>query len=329
MSPRSKRPMTSALGFDLRSLETFALTCSKGSMAAAAVRLGMSQPAVSQIIKCLESSLGVALIDRSHRPLLLTASGVFLRDSAVQLLADAQRIAASLRELEGGFPPSLRLGVVDSLAAPFVPDLLSSLEPSLRTLSVAAGLASTLRKAFADFRFDVIITNDPTEDVDGLVRHTILTEPYILIVPEAVAKANERIDLGMLSRTLNLVRWSAQSQIGADIERHLRRLRIEIPRRFEFDSSDTLVGIVAAGLSWAIMTPLCLVNSISKLGTARAAPFPGPKFYRTLSIISRTGELDKVVQQLADRSREILKKKYLPSMLGIGPWLQGQITLGS
>jgi DNA-binding transcriptional LysR family regulator len=320
--------MTSALGFDLRSLEAFALTCRKGSMAAAAERLGMTQPAVSQIIKCLEASLGVALIDRSHRPLLLTASGVFLRDAAEQLLADAQRIPSSLREIKGGFPPSLRIGVVDSLASPFVPDLLTSLQPSLRTLSVAAGLASTLRKAFADFRFDIIITNDPTDDLDGLVRHTILTEPYILVVPAAFAEAAEELDLGTLARTLNLVRWSAQSQIGADIEQHLRRLRIEIPRRFEFDSSDTLVGIVAAGLSWAIMTPLCLVNSISRLETARALPFPGPKFYRKLSIISRTGELDKVAERLARTSREILKKKYLPDMLRVGPWLQGQITLG-
>jgi DNA-binding transcriptional LysR family regulator len=328
MSPAGKGPMTSALGFDLRSLEAFALTCRKGSMAAAAERLGMTQPAVSQIIKCLETSLGVGLIDRSHRPLLLTASGVFLRDAAEQLLADAQRIPSRLREIEGGFPPGLRIGVVDSLASPFVPDLLSSLQPSLRTLSVAAGLAPVLREAFASFRFDIIITNDPTDDLDGLVRHTILTEPYILLVPASFAEAGDVLDLETLSRTLNLVRWSAESQIGADIERHLRRLRIEIPRRYEFDSSDTLVGIVAAGLSWAILTPLCLVNSISRLGTARALPFPGPKFSRKLSIISRAGELDKVAQRLAHVSRNILKEKYLPDMLRVGPWLHGQVNLG-
>ena len=72
MSPTGKRPMTSSLGFDLRSLEAFAMTCRRGSMAAAAERLGMTQPAVSQIIKSLETSLGVSLIDRGHRPLSLT-----------------------------------------------------------------------------------------------------------------------------------------------------------------------------------------------------------------------------------------------------------------
>ena len=144
--------MLSPLGFDLRSLEAFVVTCRKGSMAAAAQRLSMSQPAISQIIKCLETSLGVALIDRSHRPLRLTANGVFLREAAEDLLADAQRIPSRLREIESGFPPGLRIGIVDSLASPFVPDLLTGLQPSLQTLSVAAGLAGALREAFVNSR---------------------------------------------------------------------------------------------------------------------------------------------------------------------------------
>ena len=77
MSGVGRGPMLSPLGFDLRSLEAFVVTCRKGSMAAAAQRLSMSQPAISQIIKCLETSLGVALIDRSHRPLRLTAKWRF------------------------------------------------------------------------------------------------------------------------------------------------------------------------------------------------------------------------------------------------------------
>lgn len=320
--------MISPLGFDLRSLEAFVVTSRKGSMAAAAQRLSMSQPAISQIIKCLETSLGVTLIDRSHRPLKLTANGVFLRDAAENLLADAQRIPSRLRAIEGGFPPGLRLGIVESLASPFVPDLFSSLQPSLQTLSVAAGLASALREAFVDSRFDVVITNDPMTDLGGLVRHTIFTEPYVLVVPERLAPDETELDLATLAKTSNLIRWSSKSQTGAEIEQHLRRLRLEIPRRFEFDSSDTLVGIVEAGLGWTIMTPLCLLNSLARLETARILPFPGPKFFRRVSLISRAGELDRIALRLAETSRDILREKYLPKTTQFGPWLDGQISVG-
>lgn len=328
MSPFARGPMLSPLGFDLRSLEAFVVTCRKGSMAAAAQRLSMSQPAISQIIKCLETSLGVSLIDRRHRPLKLTANGVFLREAAEDLLADAQRIPSRLREIESGFPPGLRIGIVDSLASPFVPDLLSSLQTSLQTLSVAAGLAGALREAFVDSRFDIIITNDPMNDLDGLVRHTVFTEPYVLVVPERLAPDDSELDLATLAQTSNLIRWSSKSQVGAEIEQHLRRLRVEIPRRFEFDSSDTLVGIVEAGLGWTIMTPLCVVNSLARFQTARIMPFPGPKFFRKLSLISRAGEFDKIALRLAERSRDILREKYLPKMAQLGPWLDGQISVG-
>lgn len=328
MGRAGKESMTSSLGFDLRSLEAFVIACRKGSMAAAAERLGISQPAVSQIIKSLENTLGVGLVDRRRRPLTLTASGVILRHAAEQLLADAQRIPSRLREIADGFPESLRIGVVDSLSSPFLPDLLSSLQPSLRSMSVSAGLASALREAFNDFHYDIIITNDPAEDVSGLARHTILTEPYVLLVPPAYAEAAREPDLGTLSRSLNLVRWSAKSKIGADIEQHLRRMRVQIPRHFMFDSSDTLVGIVAAGLSWTILTPLCLVNSLARMGDALVMPFPGPRFTRSLTIISRAGEFDKAAERLAATAEQILREKYLASMLGIGPWLEGQIRVG-
>jgi DNA-binding transcriptional LysR family regulator len=321
--------MRSSLGFDLRSLETFVLTCKTGSMAAAAKRLHMTQPAVSQTIRGLETSLASPLIDRRRRPLSLTSSGALLREAAEQILAAAQRIPSRLRELEGGVPTRLRIGLVDSLACPFVPDLLASLRGSIESLSVSAGLANGLRQAFTEHRHDLVLTNDPMEDVDGVVRHALLSEPYLLLLPAALAVQTEAPDLRTLARASNLVRWSSQSHIGAEIEMHLRRLGVDIPRRFEFDSSDTLTGIVAAGLGWAIMTPLCLLNSIARLGLAQPRPLPGPSFSRKIYLISRAGELDRVSLQIARLSRRILKEKYLPGMLRISPWLRGRIIIGN
>ena len=321
--------MKTPWGFDLRSLNAFVLASKTGSMAAAAQRLQMTQPAISHIIRELEASLGAPLIDRSRRPFSLTPRGAFLRDEAEQILAAAQRIPSRLRELDDGVPARLRVGIVDSLACPFVPDLLSSMHASLDTLCVSAGLAGALREGFRDHRLDVVLTNDPMEDLEGIVRHPLLSEPYILLVPSELPPGAEETDLRSLARALNLMRWSSESHIGTDIDQHLRRLRVEVPRHFEFDSSDTLAGIVAAGLGWAIMTPLCLLNSIARQGSARAVPFPGPPFSRKLHLISRAGELDRVSQRMAHVSRRILRDRYLPGMLRIAPWLRNQIVIGN
>ena len=321
--------MKTSWGFDLRSLNAFVLACKTGSMAAAAQRLHMTQPAVSYMIRNLETSLGARLIDRGRRPFSLTPRGAFLRDAAEQILAAAQRIPSRLRELDEGAPERLRIGIVDSLACPFVPELLSSLRPSLDTLQVSAGLARSLREAFLDHRFDVILTNDPMDDVDGIVRHPLLSEPYILLLPPVLPPGADPADLKSLAQTLDLIRWSSGSFIGTHIEAQIRRLRVDIPRHFEFDSSDTLTGIVAAGQGFAIMTPLCLFNSVARQGAARAVPFPGPPFSRVLQLVSREGELDRVSQKMARIARRILRDRYLSGMLRIAPWLRGQIVIGN
>jgi hypothetical protein len=77
------------------------------------------------------------------------------------------------------------------------------------------------------------------------------------------------------------------------------------------------------------MTPLCLLNSIARQGAARAMPFPGPPFSRTLHLITREGELDRVAQRMTQISRRILREKYLAGMLHIAPWLRGQILIGN
>src|SRR5689334_24829436 len=105
--------MKTSWGFDLRSLNAFVLACKAGSMAAAAERLQMTQPAISYLIRGLESSLGAPLIDRSRRPFSLTPRGIYLRDAAEQILAAAQRIPSRLRELDDGVPARLRIGIVD------------------------------------------------------------------------------------------------------------------------------------------------------------------------------------------------------------------------
>ena len=76
------------------------------------------------------------------------------------------------------------------------------------------------------------------------------------------------------------------------------------------------------------MTPLCLANRSLKLQGVRVMPFPGPRFCPSLSLISRAGELDKIAPRLARTSQGILRKKYLPKMAQLGPWLDGQVSVG-
>jgi DNA-binding transcriptional LysR family regulator len=85
---------------ELNQLETFLAVAEERSFSRAAVRLHRTQPAVSQVIRKLEASIGETLFDRAARDGSLTAAGVLLRDYALRLLALRREASSALDELK-------------------------------------------------------------------------------------------------------------------------------------------------------------------------------------------------------------------------------------
>jgi DNA-binding transcriptional LysR family regulator len=85
---------------ELTQLETFLAVAEERGFSRAAVRLHRTQPAVSQVIRKLEESVGELLFDRAARDGSLTAAGELLRDYALRLLALRREAASALEELK-------------------------------------------------------------------------------------------------------------------------------------------------------------------------------------------------------------------------------------
>jgi len=85
---------------ELSQLETFLAVAEERSFSRAALRLHRTQPAVSQVIRKLEASVGETLFDRAARDGSLTAAGALLRDYALRLLALRREASSALGELK-------------------------------------------------------------------------------------------------------------------------------------------------------------------------------------------------------------------------------------
>lgn len=95
---------------DLRHLRAFAAIVDAGGFARAAIRLNLSQPALSRQIAALEEDLGVPLFDRLGRRALLTSEGEDLLRRSRRLLSDAESLGERARALKGGLTGLLRVG---------------------------------------------------------------------------------------------------------------------------------------------------------------------------------------------------------------------------
>ena len=94
----------------IRRLRTLLAIAERGTFAAAAADVHVSQAAVSMQMKALEDELGVVLFDRSRRPPALTAS-------AHSLLPKAREIVGIMKIVGEYYPdhtdPTGRFGMVD------------------------------------------------------------------------------------------------------------------------------------------------------------------------------------------------------------------------
>src|ERR1700739_229465 len=100
---------------NFQQLTTFCTVLSEGSMTAAAEKLYLTQPAVSQQIRNLEDELGVGLLDRGSRHAKPTVQGQLLYDYAKRIIALTQQAQVAIQTMGEGVKGSLRIGTLNSL----------------------------------------------------------------------------------------------------------------------------------------------------------------------------------------------------------------------
>lgn len=143
----------------LRHLEVLTTIASAQSLTAAAQRLGVSQPSVSQWLADVEAALGVALFERGRRLRPTIYLDPVLRH-AQALLDASQRLRAEIDVLRDGGTGSVRIGTMQVGAPTLVPDALVRLKrshPALR-LTVIEDIAAGLWPRFERHEVDILVT---------------------------------------------------------------------------------------------------------------------------------------------------------------------------
>ncbi|MFC4419846.1 LysR family transcriptional regulator [Cupriavidus pampae] len=319
--------MDESYRLDVRSLRVFDAVAAEGSVSLAAGKLGVTQSAVSQAIAQIEEILGTKVLDRSRRPVKLTSAGLALRRNAHSVIDEMDRLLAQVREADQSQRPAIRIGMIDSYAATVGPLAVKEAIVQGNQVLLWSGLAYSHAQALLQRQLDIIITSDPMEDMDKLVRRPLFTEPFQLVLPACRRDQFPVGDLQVLARELPLVRFSTRSHYGALTERYLRRCGVTAARHLEIDASDVVLAMVAADLGWAITSPLVLLQSRAYLNDVHVLPISGPALTRTVYQISRAGEYEETAEYFYQSSRRILENVLFPEIRALVPGLGAKVHL--
>ncbi len=273
---------------DLYKLRIFMAVVQEGSFRGAAERLYITQSAISQHIKDLETSLGRRLFERGWRGVSLTAHGELLHGYAQRifdLVAEAENALTNLENLPEG---KLSLGATPGVGIYLAPDWIGRFRSRYAQFSVSLQTGVT-----AQVVSDVLAQRLELGFVEGeLEAHQhprlgscILQEvPQMVIVGEKHAWwTAESVRLEQLRDQPFIVRPpNSQSRIW--LEQTLRAHGIEPHISAEFDNIESTKRAVAAGVCITIL-PRYVVQSEIGQGILRALPIAGDPLRRTLKLV--------------------------------------------
>jgi DNA-binding transcriptional LysR family regulator len=144
---------------NLSQLQTFVTVVAEGSMTAAADKLFLTQPAVSQQMKNLEEEMSIELIVRGSKQIKTTVQGEVLFEFAKKILSLAQQAEIAIKSVGSQLKGTLRIGTINSIGLHLMSPIVSRLlkfNPDFK-IKVDYGHGEELIKQFEKNEVDVII----------------------------------------------------------------------------------------------------------------------------------------------------------------------------
>ncbi|NLG45310.1 hydrogen peroxide-inducible genes activator [Gordonia sp. (in: high G+C Gram-positive bacteria)] len=282
MSDQSYQP---AIG----GLRAFVAVAKKLHFVSAAADLGVSQPSLSQALAGLEAGLGIQLVERTTRRVMLTAEGRRLLPSA---MAACDAIDNFLAEAAGEDDPlrgSIRLGLIPTIAPYILPRLLRGLplrRPELE-LRVVEDQTARLLQQLRDGTLDAAVLALPA-NAAGIGEIEMYDEDFVLAIPDGHPLAGRKrlapsmladLPLLLLDEGHCLRDQALDVCQAAGVDPDLRQTRAA--------SLTTAVQCVEGGLGVTLI-PRTSVAVETASGELATAEFTKPRPGRRIGLVYRT-----------------------------------------
>jgi DNA-binding transcriptional LysR family regulator len=221
----------------------------------AAERLGIAQPAVSQLIRRLEDQLGVTLFERTSHRVTITPAGQELLPDARSAVATVQRLGDRAAQLAEGSAATLRVATTQGTGARLAHllrryrDDHPGVALDLQVLPTTAKLAN-----LATGMLDVAFTRSTPPATAGLGRRVAWSERYVAVLPAGhPAAAKGRLDVEAIG-TLPLITIPRADHpvMHDELLDVCRSIGLEPRVRPTLSTAQETMAMVATGAAWTL-----------------------------------------------------------------------------
>ncbi len=150
--------------FTFRQLEVFLEICRDGNFSGAAGRLDVSQPAISNVIRALESQLGVELFERRRgSSCVLTRDGMALRDCTQQFVNQCDNISRGVRGRARPLQVFAGAHLLDDYLRPLLPEFYEA-HPRLQMNFLSEKARDQIKQDIIADKVDVAVITAPADE---------------------------------------------------------------------------------------------------------------------------------------------------------------------
>ena len=241
-------------------MRIFVRSIERGSFSAVAQELGLSPSAVSKLISRLEDRLGVRLITRTTRKLVLTPEGEIYLARARQILADIDDAEAEVTRARGAPRGKLRVNAGTAFGlhqlAPALADFLARYPEIDIELSITDRLVD-----LTDENADIAVRSGRIADSPHVVRKIADLERVICASPAYLARrgtpklpSDLRTHDCIVVAIPGLNRWPFRTRTGTDV--------VEIAPRVLTDDAEAALRLAVEGAGIVRLTDVIVSTPI-------------------------------------------------------------------
>ena len=293
---------------NLRDLEYLVAVDEHRHFGRAAEACYVSQPTLSTQLKKLEAELGVELIERNPRQVLLTGAGEQVVERARAILREAATIREVARSFSDPESASIRMGLFPTLGPYLLPHVVHTVHerfPKLELLLVEARTEEVL-EGLRNGRIDVGVLAEPV-GTTGLHEEHLFEEDFVLAVPAGheLAGLQEPASLDVLAgtRVLLLEDGHCLRDQALDV---CRLAGASERRNFRATSLETLRQMVAAGVGVTLLPELAVSPPSPPSEDVHIVRFADPAPNRRIAMCWRpTSPHHELLLKLAEVFRDL------------------------
>lgn len=249
---------------DIRSLDLLHSVDECGSIAQAAKRHNMSQPAASMRLRSLEDTLGLRLLDRSHGRARLTAEGVAVVKWSAGILESTRLLHLGAQALRTKGTNQLRVVASMTVAEYLVPGWLSRLQTVDPEMVVSLAMGNSRHVV------DVMLSGEAEIGfVEGrhapreLSSRVVQSDELVVVVAPDHSWARRRKPLSPVEFSLSaLALREAGSGTREVLDAAMAVLGLKVRPLIELGSTTAIKAAVASGIAPGVLSRLAVADDI-------------------------------------------------------------------